>query len=109
MLGEMSRYAEIVTWFRASILSGPARLAPEVRRAAFDGRGEVPPEATAYLDKVRRHAYKVTDADVTALRTAGWDDERIYEITVAAAAGQGLRRLDLGLAALAAAQAKAPR
>jgi alkylhydroperoxidase family enzyme len=48
----------------------------------------------AYLEKVRLHAYKVTDADVEALKTAGVSEDEIFEQTVAAAIGQGLARLD---------------
>jgi alkylhydroperoxidase family enzyme len=53
------------------------------------------PEAMeAYLEKVRRHAYRVTDADVEELKAAGLSEEAIFEQTVAAAIGEGLRRLD---------------
>jgi alkylhydroperoxidase family enzyme len=53
------------------------------------------PEAMeAYLEKVRRHAYRVTDADVEELKAAGVSEDVIFEQTVAAAIGEGLRRLD---------------
>ena len=99
----MSRYAELVKRFRDAVLTGRARLSPTVRRIAFDG-GDPGAETAAFLAKVRQHAYRVTDADIAALRAAGWNDETIYELTVAAAVGEGQRRLDLGLAALRAAQ-----
>ena len=53
-----------------------------------------------YLEKVRRHAYKVVDADIVALREAGWSEDALFEATVAAALGEGLRRLELGLKTL---------
>jgi alkylhydroperoxidase family enzyme len=53
-----------------------------------------PPEMTAYLEKVRERAYTVVDADVDALREAGFSEEAIFEQTVAVAIGEGLRRLD---------------
>jgi len=56
-------------------------------------RREPPPEARAYVEKVRLHAYRVVDADVDALRTAGWSDEQIFELTVATALAAGLERL----------------
>lgn len=59
-----------------------------------------PPELAAYLEKVRLHAYKVTDADVEALKTAGFSEDEIFEHTVAAAVAAGLVRLDAGLATL---------
>ena len=54
-----------------------------------------PPEMTAYLEKVRERAYTVVDADVDALREAGFSEEAIFEQTVAVAIGEGLRRLDI--------------
>jgi hypothetical protein len=56
-------------------------------------------QVTRYVDTVARHAYKVTDADVTALREAHSDDA-VFEITVAAAVGAAFHRLERGLAAL---------
>ena len=53
-----------------------------------------------YLEKVRRRAYTVTDADVAALRAAGVSEDEIFEHTVAAAVAEGLRRLDIGLEAI---------
>jgi len=55
---------------------------------------------TAYLDKVARHAYKVTDEDLAALQRAGHSDDALFEVTVSAALGAALGRLERGLAAL---------
>jgi hypothetical protein len=74
-------------------------LIAELREAAQPDR-PAPREFAAYLDKVRRHAYKVTDADVEAMKDAGYSDDEIFEQTVAAAVGAGLYRLDKGLACL---------
>jgi alkylhydroperoxidase family enzyme len=49
---------------------------------------------------VRRHAYKVTDAQIEALRAADFSEDDIFELTVAAAVGAGLDRLDAGLRTL---------
>jgi hypothetical protein len=65
----------------------------ELRAAAAGQRGA--PEVMApYLAKVRERAYAVTDADVEALKAAGIGEEEIFERTVRAAIGEGLRRLD---------------
>ena len=103
----MSRYTQLVSAFRDAVLRGKAVLSPTVRRVVLEG-GDAGPDTTAYLAKVRAHAYRVTDEDVGALRAAGWTDETIYEVTIAAAVGEGLRRLDVGLAALRAAQERRP-
>jgi len=69
-------------------------------RAAARPERPAPPELAAYLEKVRLHAYKVTDADVDALKAAGFTEDEIFEHTVAAAVAAGLVRLDAGLATL---------
>jgi alkylhydroperoxidase family enzyme len=74
-------------------------LIEDLRRAAQPDR-PAPPEFAVYLDKVRRHAYKVTDADVEALKDAGFSDDEIFEQTVSAAVAAGLERLDAGLRTL---------
>ena len=74
-------------------------LIEELRRAAYPERA-APPELATYLEKVRLHAYRVTDADVEALKDAGFSEEQIFEHTVSAAVAAGLARLEAGLAAL---------
>jgi alkylhydroperoxidase family enzyme len=68
-------------------------------RAALPKR-EAPAEFDTYLDKVRRHAYTITDEDVQALKEAGHSEDEIFEHTVSAAAAAGLERLDAGLRSL---------
>ena len=69
-----------------------------LRRAARPDR-PVPPELERYLESVRRHAYRVTDADVDALRDRFSEDE-LFEHTVSAAVDAGLSRLDAALRTL---------
>ena len=59
-------------------------------------RASIPadPRLTAYLEKVHNRAYTVTDADVDELKAAGITEDEIFEQTVAAAIGEGLRRWD---------------
>lgn len=59
-----------------------------------------PPEFAAYLDKVRLHAYRITDEDIEALTRAGYSDDAIFELTVAAAVAAGLERRNAGLRVL---------
>jgi alkylhydroperoxidase family enzyme len=66
----------------------------EQLRANVAATPPAPVEMTAYLEKVRRHAYKVTDADFQALKDAGCSEDEIFEQTVAVAISEGLRRLD---------------
>ena len=96
------RHAELFERLRASVLEGRGELEPGVRQAIAEERavGAVPPFLLPYLEKVAYQAHTITDEDVEALKKAGLSEDRIYEATVAAALGAGLKRLRLGLAAL---------
>ena len=80
----MTRYDELIADLRAA--AKPDRPAP--------------PELARYLEKVRLHAYKVTDRDIDDLKAAGFTEDEIFEHTVSAAVRAGLERLDAGLATL---------
>jgi hypothetical protein len=89
-----------------AVLCTPGATPESLRRAVLErametpgARGGVPPELTPYVDKVTRHAYRVTDADVRALQ-ASHSDDSLFEITVAAAVGAAMHRLQRGMAAL---------
>ena len=93
------RYEHLKQRLVDAVLSEPGDTPSELRRAALE-RGTVPGPLGAYVSKVAHHAYRVTDADVAALRQAGHSDDSLFEITVAAAVGAALHRLDRGMAAL---------
>ena len=74
-------------------------LIAELRAAAQPDR-PAPPDFARYLEKVRLHAYRVTDEDVEELKAAGFGEDEIFEHTVSAAVAAGLQRLDAALAVL---------
>jgi hypothetical protein len=84
----------------ARILEGDGRASHAQRRAAFDNAG-LPEPLTMLIDKVARHAYKVTDEDIATARASGFSEDQIFEIVVCAAIGQATRQYDAALAALA--------
>lgn len=86
----------------ARILEGEGRASHAQRRAAFDNAGAAPPLNTL-IDKVAKHAYTVTDEDITAAKASGLSEDEIFEIVVCAAVGQATRQHDAALAALDAA------
>lgn len=98
------RYQPLRDAVRRAILDQDGALDRVTRQRAFDG-APTAPALDPYVTTVRRHAYRVDDAMVEALRAAGQGDAAIFELTVAAAVGQATRQLDAGLAALAAAAA----
>jgi len=83
-------------WSRVSdaVLETPGTLPAYVRRAIV--RGDDPPELAPLLDKVRRHAYRIVDADV-----AGLDVDTTIEAVLAAALGEGELRLRAALEVIA--------
>ncbi|MCI0539857.1 MAG: hypothetical protein L0Z50_32005 [Verrucomicrobiales bacterium] len=104
-------YDTQVILLKEKVLNGPGTTESALRQvieaysASHSGRrdtpiGEVPEVLRTYLEKVVRHAYKVTEEDVQRLSQAGYSEEAIFEITISAALGAGLGRLEQGLAAL---------
>jgi len=79
--------------------TGYEPLIERLRDAAQPNR-PIPAKAAAYAATVRRHAYRVTDAQVDALLEAGLTQDEVFELTVAAAVGAGLDRLDTGMRTL---------
>jgi len=115
------RYAAYTARLVDGVLSARGHTPPELRRAVLERalgphplskpvtssplsgteRGTGGEDSlAAYVDKVARHAYKVTDDDLAALQRAGHSDDALFEVTVAAALGAALGRLERGLAAL---------
>ena len=95
------RYTELIARTTHAVLETAGTTAPKLRWAIAHHRtDEIPPALTAYVDKVRQHAYRVTDADVETLKRAGYSEDAIFEITASAAMGAALLRLERGLIAL---------
>jgi alkylhydroperoxidase family enzyme len=84
------------------------RRVVEARAAASGGRtidtdkqdSELTAEVGSYVDKIALHAYRITDADIDAIRKAGFSEDAIFEITLSAALGAGIARLERGLQAV---------
>lgn len=94
-----------------AVLNAPGDTPETLRRTILEraretpgAKGNLPSSLTHYVDTVAHHAYKVTDKDVAALQQAGQSDDSLFEITVAAAVGAALHRLDRGMAALRASE-----
>lgn len=99
---------------RAALLDNPGRTTPELRKsieataAAMSGRpppagdvpDDVPDDLGAYIEKVTRWAYKITDEDIESLKAAGYTEDELFEITLSAAMGASLARMERGLLAL---------
>ena len=90
--------ADRLTALRATVLDGPGVTDRDLRNAAASGTA--PGAWTGYVTSVRDTSYRVSEEDITALKAAGFGEEEIFEVTVAAAVGAAFDRLQAGLGAL---------
>jgi AhpD family alkylhydroperoxidase len=88
--GDRTDLGDPVENLRHAVLVAPAVTDPARRAAAATG-GALPEPWPAYTALVRDASYRITDADVDRLKTAGNTEDEIYELTVAAAVGAALR------------------
>jgi alkylhydroperoxidase family enzyme len=65
----------------------------------------VPAELEGIVEKIARHAYRVTDDDYARLRELGYSEDQLFAVTLSAATGAAWARLQRGLAVLQAAPA----
>jgi hypothetical protein len=68
-------------------------------RAAAQPDRPTPEAMRSYAETVRRHAFRVTDADVSELLAQGLSEDEVFEQTVSVAVAAGLARLEAGLRA----------
>ena len=80
------------------VLNGAGESDPAIRNSVAAHK-DVPAELEVLVDKIHRHAYKVTDDDMAPLQAKHGDD-RMFEIVVSSALGASRQRLLAGLAAL---------
>lgn len=81
------------------ILEGDGKALPSERRAAFNNSGVAEPISTL-VDKVAKHAYSVTDEDITGAKLSGLSEDQVFEIVVCAAVGQATRQYETAAASL---------
>jgi hypothetical protein len=93
------RHLKLLSALRRAVLESPGHSDPAARAAAASG-GPLPEPTASYVAKVRDRSYRVTVGDLGALTTAGLSEDEIFELTVAAAVGAALRRLDAGMQAM---------
>jgi hypothetical protein len=104
-------HQEFETRLSAAVLDGDGITSRALREAIVTAtltckeqlefsKRPIPTELDRYLQKVSRHAYRVTDGDVAALKEQGYSEDAIFELTVCAAVGAGLGRWKRGWALL---------
>jgi hypothetical protein len=80
-----------------AVLRGPGTTTAELRQAV--ARGEPPEELRGLVEKIRLHAYRVTDEDLNALRDR-YTEDQLFEVVVAASLGAADLRLRAAMRAL---------
>ncbi len=97
-------FSQMVDALSKRMLDGPGEVKAGLRREVMKYTADLTPNNTAiphnilpYISKVAMHAYKVTDVDINQLKVAGYSEDELYELTISAALGAGLARLNRGL------------
>lgn len=80
------------------VLDGAGESDSAIRHAAAEGEG-LPSDLQPLIDKIHKHAYKVTDEDLARLQPT-YGDDKLFEMIVSAALGASRKRLDAGLRVL---------
>ena len=95
--------ARAIQWRRVedAILRSAGALGASAREALAAG-SEIPQALKLYVEKVTRHAYRVTDGDIRSLLATGYSQDQIFEATLSIALGAAQTRLRAGLIALSA-------
>jgi alkylhydroperoxidase family enzyme len=96
---------------RAGSADGPRRLTALRRGAAATGAVPDPGAdelgaAAGLVDKVAHHAYRITEDDVAALKSAGFSEAEVFDLIVSTAIGAGMARRAIGLDAVERWQAR---
>ena len=91
-------YAEERRTLVEAVTKGAGHLSTEVRTAIVErARGQeaaVPDSLVGFVDRVAKDAPGIADADVEAVKAAGFDEEAVFEAIVTAALGASLARLE---------------
>jgi alkylhydroperoxidase family enzyme len=87
-----------------ALLTFPGATKLSLRRTVLErtrkGEGQVPETLREFVEKIAERPWTVSDEDFARLRAAGYSEDELYEVTLAAAVGAGLQRFDAGLRAL---------
>jgi hypothetical protein len=86
------------------VLHGAGQAPAQLRARAFSN-ADLPAPLQTLIGKVVTSPAQVTDGDLAAAKAAGFSEDQLFELVIAAAVGQSARLYDAGLAALAEATA----
>lgn len=94
---DFQRHVDQIAALRLAILHSSGTTEPVMRDEAFSG-SQLPAPLFEYVTKIRgTTSYRITDDDIKNLLAAGYSQDAIFEITIAAALGAATERLEAGL------------
>lgn len=96
---EIDPYDPMLRRLQHAVFSGPGTLDAAVRYAAGAGT-HISGALGQYVSKVSQRDYKALDRCIADLRLEGYSEDQIFEATVSAALGAGVKRLQLVLQTL---------
>jgi alkylhydroperoxidase family enzyme len=96
---EIDPYDAMMRRLQDAVFSGPGTLDATVRQAIGAGT-QVSGVLGQYVSKVAQRDYRGIGNCIADLRLEGYSDDQIFEATVSAALGAGVKRLQLVLQAL---------
>ena len=91
------RLSEMLAATRRAVLDGAAFTDASLRRQVASG--QPPAELAVLVQKIRDHAYTVTDTDVDLLRSR-YSEDQLFELIVAAVIGAAGERVNAALDAV---------
>lgn len=81
------------------VLNRDSQTPQDLRHRAFHN-ADLPEPLATLLGNVATAPTTVTDADLAAVKAAGFSEDEIFELVICAAVGQATRQYEAGLAAL---------
>lgn len=105
MTGQSRSFEDLANAVRERVLHSGV-LPPEIRAAALrigadpDTAERIPEPQDALVRQVSRASYRVTDAQVDAVRSATGTDRAAFELVLTASIGAGLARWDAAIDAV---------
>ena len=97
-------FLQIVEALNKRTLDGAGQTDAALRRKVAEyavapkaGNQTIPRNILTYIFKVATQSHKVTDMDFVQLKNAGYSEDDLYELTISAALGAGMARLNRGL------------
>src|SRR5688572_25011548 len=92
-------YAAVLEQLKAQLVSASGHLPVEVRRDILEGR-ILDGLLNTFVVRVRANASSVNQAEIDALKAAGFEEDAIFEAAVCAALVAGAERFEAGLRAM---------